>query len=74
MKTRLVTAAGIAFCSLFITARATLGQTVTVPARHWTVVTQAAPTSATVNTFIRALASDRYELIGEERQQGSLSR
>jgi hypothetical protein len=62
MKIRRVTA-GIAFCSLFITARATLGQTVTVPARHWTVLTQAVPTSPTVNTFVRALDSDRYQLI-----------
>jgi len=63
MKTRLVTAAGIASCNLFISASATLGQTVTVPARHWPVVTQAVPTWPTVNTFVRALDSDRYQLI-----------
>jgi len=34
-----------------------------LPARYWTVVTQAVPTSPTVNTFVRALDSDRYQLI-----------
>jgi hypothetical protein len=43
--------------------RIAIGQTVTVPARHWTVVTRAVPTSPTVNTFVRALDSDRYQLI-----------
>jgi hypothetical protein len=63
MKTRIVTAAGIAFCSLFIATRATLGQTATARARHMTVITQVVPTSPTVNTFVRALDSDRYQLI-----------
>jgi hypothetical protein len=63
MKTRIVTAAGIALCSLFITTRATLGQTATAPARHMTVITQVVPTSPIVNTFVRALDSDRYQLI-----------
>ena len=62
MKARIITIAGIAFCSLFITTIATLGDTVYVPASHTTIVT-AVPGPPTVNTFVRALDSDRYQLI-----------
>jgi hypothetical protein len=62
MKTRIISMAGIAFCSLFITTIATLGQTVTVPAGQTTVITQV-PAPPTVNTFVKALDNDRYQLI-----------
>ena len=54
--------AGIAFCSVFIAIIATLGQTVAVPASHTTVITEA-PAPPGVNTFVRALDNDRYQLI-----------
>jgi hypothetical protein len=62
MKTRIITMAGIAFCSLFITTIATLGQTTTVPARRMAVITEV-PAPPTVNTIVRALDNDRYQLI-----------
>jgi hypothetical protein len=61
MKTRIITMAGIAFCSFLITTIATLGQT--VPSKHMTVIMQQAPAPPTVNTFVRALDNDRYQLI-----------
>jgi hypothetical protein len=54
--------AGIAFCSVFITTIATLGQTVAVPASRTTVITQV-PAPPTVNTFVKSLDNDRYQLI-----------
>ena len=62
MKARIITIAGIAFCSVFLPTFTTLGDTVYVPARHTTIVT-ALPDPPTVNTFVRALDSDRYQLI-----------
>jgi hypothetical protein len=47
--------AGIALCSLF-TATATL------PASQTTIITEP-PAPPTVNTFVRALDNDRYQLI-----------
>lgn len=54
--------AGIAFCSLFIPTIATLGNTATVPASRTTVIAEV-PAPPTVNTFVRALDNDRYQLI-----------
>ena len=62
MKTRIITTAGIAFCSLFIPTIATLGSDVIVPASHTTLITEV-PAPPTVDTFVRALDNDRYELI-----------
>ena len=61
MKARIITIAGIGFCSLFLTTTATLGDVVYVPASHPTIVTVPGP--PTVNTYVRALDSDRYQLI-----------
>ena len=61
MRTRIITTAGIAFCSLF-PAIATLGDTVIVPAPRATVITEV-PAPPTVNTVVRALDSSRYQLI-----------
>jgi hypothetical protein len=60
MKTRIITTAGIAFCSLF-PAIATLGDTVIVPAPAMVITEVPAP--PTVNTVVRALDSSRYQLI-----------
>ena len=54
--------AGIGLCSLFIATIATLGQTVIVPASQRTIITQV-PAPPTVNSFVRALDNDRYQLI-----------
>jgi hypothetical protein len=62
MRTRIITTASIAFCSLFIPAITTLGDTVLVPASRTTVIT-AVPAPPTVNTVVRALDNDRYQLI-----------
>jgi len=62
MKTQIITMAGIAVCSVFIATIATMGQTVTMPASHTTVITEA-PAPPRVNTFVRALDNDRYQLI-----------
>jgi hypothetical protein len=62
MKTRIITMAGIGFCSLFFTTIATLGQTVAVPASRMTFITEV-PAPPTVNTFVKALDNDRYQLI-----------
>ena len=62
MNTRIITMAGIGLGSLFIAMIATLGQTVTGPARHTTIITQV-PAPPTVNTFVKALDNDRYQLI-----------
>ena len=62
MRTRIITTAGIAFCSLFIPAIATLGDTVLVPASRTTVITEV-PAPPTVNTVVRALDNNRYQLI-----------
>jgi hypothetical protein len=62
MKTRIITMASIAFCSLFIPAITSLGNTVLVPASRTAVIT-AVPAPPTVNTFVRALDNDRYQLI-----------
>src|SRR5262249_452818 len=48
--------------SLLVATIATLGQTVTVPAGHTTIITQV-PAPPGVNTFVRALDNDRYQLI-----------
>ena len=61
MKTPIITTAGIAFCSLIATIGA-LGQNVTVPAGQTTVITEV-PAPPTVETFLRALDSSRYQLI-----------
>src|SRR5215471_9093629 len=61
MRTRIITTAGIALCSLF-PAIATLGDTVIVPAPRATVITEV-PAPPTVNTVVRALDSSRYQLI-----------
>ena len=61
MKTSIITIAGIAFCSLMASIGA-LGQTVSVPASQTTVITEA-PAPPTVDTFLRALDSNRYQLI-----------
>jgi hypothetical protein len=66
--------AGIAFCGLLATTIATLGDTVTVPAGPTTVtvpagratVITAVPAPPTVNTFVRSLDSNRYQLIKKE--------
>jgi hypothetical protein len=63
MKARIITTAGIAFCSLLITTIPTLGDTVVVPANHRTVITEVPAAPPTVNTFVRALDNDRYQLI-----------
>ena len=62
MKTRIITVAGIAFCSLLITTIATLGDTVAAPRSHTTVITEV-PAPPAVNTFVKALDNDRYQLI-----------
>jgi hypothetical protein len=62
MKTQIITMAGITFCSLFITTIATLGETITVPGSHTTVITEV-PAPPTVNTFVKALDNDRYQLV-----------
>ena len=62
MKTQIITVAGIAFGSLFITTIATLGETVTVPGSHTIVITEV-PAPPTVNTFVKALDNDRYQLV-----------
>jgi hypothetical protein len=62
MNTRIITMTGICLCSLLIATIATLGQTVIVPASHRTIITQA-PAPPTVNSFVRALDNDRYQLI-----------
>jgi hypothetical protein len=62
MKTRLITMAGLAFCGLFITTIATLGNTLAVSGGHTTVITEV-PAPPTVNTVVRALDNDRYQLI-----------
>ena len=63
MKTRIITMAGIAICSLFVTTMASPGQTVTAaPASHTTVIREV-PAPAAVNTFVKALDNDRYQLI-----------
>jgi hypothetical protein len=62
MNTRIIKMAGIGLCSLFIATIATLGQTVIVPASHRTIITQV-PAPPTVNSFVRALDNDRYQLI-----------
>jgi len=62
MKTRLITMAGLALCGLFITTIATLGNTVAVSGGRTTVIT-AVPAPPTVNTVVRALDNDRYQLI-----------
>jgi len=54
--------AGLAFCGLFITTIATLGNTVVVPTGRTTVITEV-PAPPTVNTVVRALDNDRYQLI-----------
>ncbi len=62
VKTRICILAGIAFCSLFITTTGALAQTVAVPVTRTTVITQVqAP--PTVDTFVRALGTNRYQLI-----------
>jgi len=61
MKTRIVTMAGIA-CSLFLPTITTLADTVLVPASRTTVIT-VIPAPPTVNTVVRALDNDRYQLI-----------
>ena len=61
MKTSIITTVGIAFCSLIATIGA-IGQTVSVPAGQTTVITEA-PAPPTVDTFLRALDSNRYQLI-----------
>ena len=62
MKTRIITMAGIPLCSLFITTIATLGDTIRVPLSHTTVITEV-PAPPTVNTFVKALDNDRYQLV-----------
>jgi hypothetical protein len=62
MKTRIISMAGIALCSLFITTTATLGDTRSVPLSHTTVITEV-PAPPAVNSFVRALDNDRYQLI-----------
>jgi hypothetical protein len=62
MRTRIITTAGIAFCSLFIPAITTVGDTVLVPASRTTVITEV-PAPPTVNTVVRALDNNRYQLI-----------
>ena len=52
----------IAFCSLFIPAVTTLADTVLVPDSRTTAIT-AVPAPPTVNSFVRALDNDRYQLI-----------
>ena len=61
MKTSIITTVGIAFCSLIATIGA-IGQTVSVPAGQTTVIT-AVPAPPTMDTFLRALDSNRYQLI-----------
>jgi hypothetical protein len=62
MKPATITAAGIAFCSLFVTAMTALGDTVVVPRNGTTVIT-ASPAPPTINSFVRDLDSSRYQLI-----------
>ena len=62
MRTATITTAGIAFCSLFITAMTTLGDTVVVPANRTTVITEV-PAPPTINSFVRDLDNSRYQLI-----------
>jgi hypothetical protein len=63
MKAQIITTAGIAFCSLLITTIPTLGDTVVVPASHRTIITEVPAAPPTVNTLVRALDNDRYQLI-----------
>ena len=62
MKTPIITTAGIAFCSLIAATIGALGQNVTDPAGRTTVITEV-PAAPTVDTFLRALDSNRYQLI-----------
>ena len=62
MRTATITTAGIAFCSLFITAMTTLGDTEVVPANRTTVITEV-PAPPTINSFVRDLDNSRYQLI-----------
>jgi hypothetical protein len=62
MKTAAITTAGIAFCSVFITAITALGDTLVVQPSRTTVIT-AAPTPPTINSFVRDLDNSRYQLI-----------
>jgi hypothetical protein len=65
MKTRIIRMAGIAFCSLF-------AATATLPASQTTIVTEE-PAPPAVNTFVRALDNDRYQLI-EKRDNKEIYR
>jgi len=62
MKTRIVTMAGVAFCGLLMASMASLAQTVTGPASRTTIITRV-PAPPGVNTFVRALDNNRYQLI-----------
>lgn len=62
MKSRTIAMVGLAFCSFLVTTTATLGNTVAVPGSQ-TIVITAVPAPPTVNTFVRALDNDRYQLI-----------
>jgi len=62
MRTATITTAGIAFCSLFITAMTTLADTAVVPANRTTVITEV-PAPPTINSFVRDLDNSRYQLI-----------
>ncbi|MBV8279403.1 MAG: hypothetical protein JO170_29645 [Verrucomicrobia bacterium] len=62
MKTTTITTAGIAFCSVFITAMTALGDTVVVRPNGTTVIA-ATPAPPTINSFVKDLDSSRYQLI-----------
>jgi hypothetical protein len=62
MRTATITAAGIAFCSLFITAMTALGDSVVVPTSRTTVITEV-PAPPTINSFVRDLDNSRFQLI-----------
>src|SRR5215469_223537 len=62
IRTATITTAGIAFCSLFITAMTALGDTVLVPANRTTVITEV-PAPPTINSFVRDLDNSRFQLI-----------
>jgi hypothetical protein len=62
MKTRIITMAGLAFCTFSITTIATLGETPVVTGSRTTIIATV-PAPPAVNTFVKALDNSRYQLI-----------
>ena len=63
MKPATITTAGVAFCSLFMTAMTALGDTLVVPPNRTTLITAVQAPPPTINSFVRDLDNSRYQLI-----------